>query len=86
MGMYGEWVRISPEELERAKGDPQWAMDLGELDDVDQDKDVADQVCTRPTRPGTPGTICSSARDSPSPSSSASRSWMTRTQTPIWAT
>src|SRR4051794_20932151 len=28
MGMYGEWLRVSPAELERAKVDLPWAQDL----------------------------------------------------------
>lgn len=28
--MYGEWLRVSPAELERAKGDLPWARDLAE--------------------------------------------------------
>jgi hypothetical protein len=30
MGMYGEWLRVTPDELERAKADLDWAEELAE--------------------------------------------------------
>jgi len=28
VGIYGEWLRVSPAELERAKSNPAWLLDL----------------------------------------------------------
>ena len=45
--MYGEWLRVTPAELERAKSDAAWLENLaGYLDDDDSDDEDADGADT----------------------------------------
>jgi hypothetical protein len=47
MGMYGEWLRVTPAELERAKADLDWARELAAKAEEDDTADDGDMTTRR---------------------------------------